>query len=128
MALRCTYDPATKGGQAPDGRKVKGTIHWVSAADAIAAEIRLYDHLFQVPDPDEVAADKDWLENLNPHSLDVLRGAKLEPSLKSASPGDRFQFERHGYFSVDPDSQTGALVFNRIVSLKDTWAKVRQKA
>lgn len=128
VELRCTYDPATKGGQAPDGRKVKGTIHWVSAAQAIEAEIRLYDHLFQNPDPEEVSEGKTWLEGLNPRSLEVVPGAKLEPSLRGATTGSRYQFERHGYFSVDPDSQTGMLVFNRIVSLKDTWAKVQQKA
>ncbi len=127
VALRCTYDPSTKGGQAPDGRKVKGTIHWVSAAEAIDAEIRLYDHLFQIPDPEEVPEGKSWLDHLNPRSLDVVRQAKLEPSLRGVTPGDRFQFERHGYFSVDPDSQAGLPVFNRTVQLKDTWTKSQQK-
>ncbi len=123
VELRCTYDPLTKGGQAPDGRKVKGTIHWVSAAECIDAEIRLYDHLCQTPDPDEVEKGKSWLDNLNPNSLQIITDAKLEPSLKSVAPGDQFQFERTGYFCVDPDSKPGALVFNRTVQLKDTWAK-----
>ncbi len=124
--VHCTYDPATKGGNAPDGRKVKSTIHWVSAADSIPAEVRLYDHLFKTPDPEDVPEGADWRSNLNPNSLEVVT-AQLEPSLKSAKPGDRFQFERHGYFTVDPDSTEGKLVFNRTVSLKDTWAKESQK-
>jgi glutaminyl-tRNA synthetase len=124
--LHCTYDPATRGGDAPDGRKVKATLHWVSAAHAIDAEVRLYDRLFTVEDPDGAAAKQggDFTAFLNPGSLDVERGGKLEPSLASASPGERYQFERLGYFVVDPDSRAGALVFNRTVSLKDTWARV----
>lgn len=123
--LRCTYDPATRGGDAPDGRKVKATLHWVAAATALDAEIRLYDRLFTVEDP-EVRASKtnqDLTAFLNPASLDVRR-AKIEPMLAAAEPGSRFQFERLGYFAVDPDSTPAAPVFNRTVSLKDTWAKI----
>jgi glutaminyl-tRNA synthetase len=121
--LRCTYDPATRGGDSPDGRKVKATLHWVSADRALDAEVRLYDRLFTVEDP----ASVDYLEHLNPQSLDVLRGAKVEPSLARAAAGSRFQFERIGYFCVDPDSREGHLVFNRTVSLRDTWARIQQK-
>jgi glutaminyl-tRNA synthetase len=123
VELRCTYDPATRGGDAPDGRKVKATLHWVSAAHAIDAEVRLYDRLFQSENPG--AGDRDFLADLNPHALDVIRGARLEPSLSSAPAGSNFQFERLGYFIVDPDSRPGAPVFNRTVTLKDTWAKVQ---
>jgi glutaminyl-tRNA synthetase len=132
--ITCTYDPATKGGNAPDGRKVKGTIHWVSAAHAIDAEVRLYDHLFKVPDPekvDEAAAQKEnaWLDNLNPASLVTLNNAKLEPSLATAAPGSRYQFERQGYFCADTkDSKPGHPVFNRTVALRDTWAKMEKAA
>ncbi len=126
--LRCTYDPETKGGQAPDGRKVKGTIHWVSAPHAVLAEVRLYDHLFNVPDPDDVAEGQDWLDHLNPDSLRVLTTCRLEPSLAEATAGSRFQFERLGYFCVDTvDSSPGKPIFNRTVSLRDTWAKIQQK-
>jgi glutaminyl-tRNA synthetase len=129
--IHCTYDPATKGGDAPDGRKVKGTIHWVSAEHAIDAEVRLYDHLFKTPDPEEVPEGQDWKANLNPNSLEVIAGAKVEPSVKGAKAGDTFQFERQGYFCVDTDSKAdnagGKLVFNRAVSLKDSWAKESQK-
>lgn len=128
IELRCTYDPATKGGNSPDGRKVKGTIHWVSAKHAIDAEVRLYDHLFSKPDPEDVPEGGSYLDNLNPNSLVVLKGAKLEPSLTNAQPGDRYQFERQGYFCLDADSKPGALVFNRAVSLRDTWAKMEKKA
>ena len=122
--VRCEYDPASRGGDAR-GRKVKGTIHWVSAADAVDAEVRLYDHLFTAPKPDET---EDWKTLVNPRSLEVLRGAKLEPSLAGAKAGDRFQFERQGYFSVDSrDSAPGRLVFNRAVGLRDTWAKIEAK-
>ena len=122
--VRCEYDPASRGGAAR-GRKVKGTIHWVSAADAVDAEVRLYDHLFTAPKPDET---EDWKTLVNPRSLEVLRGAKLEPSLAGAKAGDRFQFERQGYFSVDSrDSAPGRLVFNRAVGLRDTWAKIEAK-
>ena len=123
--LRCTYDPATRGGDAPDGRKVKATLHWVSAAHAVDAEVRLYDRLFTVENPG--AGDADFLTQLNPASLEVLRGAKLEPSLAEARPGVRYQFERLGYFCVDPDTKPGAPVFNRTVTLKDSWAKVEGK-
>ena len=126
VELHCTYDPATRGGNAPDGRKVKGTIHWVSAEHAADAEIRLYDHLFLKPDPDDVPEGQDYRVNLNPNSLVVLKAAKLEPSLGQARVGNRFQFERQGYFSVDPDSQPGRPVFNRIVALRDTWAKIEK--
>ncbi|MCX5676954.1 MAG: glutamine--tRNA ligase/YqeY domain fusion protein [Planctomycetota bacterium] len=126
--LRCTYDPTTRGGDAPDGRKVKATLHWVSAAHAVEAEVRLYDHLFTKPDPDDVEPGKDWLANLNPKSLEVLKGCKVEPGLAGAKPGDRFQFERLGYFCADKDSRPGALVFNRTVTLKDAWAKIQQKS
>ncbi len=125
--VHCTYDPATRGGDSPDGRKVKSTIHWVSATHAVEAEVRLYDHLFAKPYPDEVEEGKDWKTNLNPKSLETLTRCKLEPCLKAAAPGDRFQFERNGYFCVDPDSKAGKLVFNRTVTLKDTWAKIEQK-
>jgi glutaminyl-tRNA synthetase len=118
VELRCTYDPATRGGDAPDGRKVKATLHWVSAAHAVDAEVRLYDRLFLSENPG--AGDRDFVADLNPRSLEVVRGAKLEPSLAAASVGARFQFERLGYFVVDPDSNTGAPVFNRTVTLKAT--------
>ncbi len=121
VELRCTYDPATRGGDAPDGRKVKATLHWVSAAHAVDVEVRLYDRLFTSDNP---GAEDNYLEHLNPHSLDVLKACKLEPSARDAVPGSRFQFERLGYFCVDPDSKPGALVFNRTVTLKDTWAKI----
>src|SRR5262249_22735752 len=120
--IRCTYDPATRGGDAPDGRKVKGTIHWVSAPHAVDAEVRLYDHLFTKPDPDDVPEGQDYRTNLNPKSLEALTGCKLEPSLAIAAAGNRYQFERLGYFCVDPDTATDGLVFNRAVSLRDTWA------
>ena len=123
VELRCTYDPQTRGGDAPDGRKVKATLHWVSAAHAVDAEVRLYDRLFAVENPG--AGDGDFLTQLNPRSLDVRRGCKLEPSLDGAAPGTRFQFERLGYFCVDPDSRPGSPVFNRTVGLKDSWAKVK---
>jgi len=123
--LRCTYDPATRGGDAPDGRRVKATLHWVSAAHAIEAEVRLYDTLFTKRDVGEVEEGADWKANLNPKSLEVLRGSKVEPSLANAAPGSRFQFERLGYFCVDlRDSKPGNLVFNRTVTLRDPWAKL----
>lgn len=124
--VHCTYDPATRGGDSPDGRKVKGTIHWVSAQHAIDAEVRLYDHLFTKPDPEDVPEGQDWKVNLNPKSLEVVQ-AKLEPSLKSAAVGENIQLERLGYFAVDPDSAAGKLVLNRTVSLKDSWVKAEQK-
>jgi glutaminyl-tRNA synthetase len=124
--LHCTYDPATKGGDAPDGRKVKATLHWVSAQHAIKAEVRLYDSLFTTPNPDEAPEGKDFTVNLNPNSLDVLSDTYVEPSVAQAKPLDRFQFERLGYFCVDSDSTPGKLVFNRTVTLKDTWAKIQK--
>ncbi len=127
VELHCTYDPATRGGNAPDGRKVKATIHWVSAEHAIPAEVRLYDHLFRTMDPEEVEPGKTWLDNLNPSSLQTLTDARLEPSLVKAHVGDRFQFERLGYFAVDPDSAPGKMVFNRTVTLRDEWAKLQKK-
>jgi glutaminyl-tRNA synthetase len=125
--IRCTYDPSTLGGNAPDGRKVKGTIHWVNAATAIEAEVRLYDHLFAKPDPDEVPEGETFLANLNPKSLEVLTGCKLEPSIAGSTSGTTFQFERLGYFCVDPDSAPGRLVINRTVTLRDTWSKIEKK-
>ena len=126
VELRCTYDPATRGGETPpDGRKVKATLHWVSAGQAIDAEVRLYDTLFTVRDPGSVAEGVDWKATLNPRSLEVVKGAKLEPSLASAGPESRWQFERLGYFCADRrDSKPGALVFNRTVTLRDDWAKI----
>lgn len=126
VELHCTYDPATRGGNAPDGRKVKGTIHWVAAEQSIPAEVRLYDHLFTKPDPDDAEEGKDYRANLNPNSLVVLKDCRLEPSLKSAAAGSRFQFERLGYFCVDKDSTPASLVFNRTVTLRDTWAKIEK--
>jgi len=127
--LRCRYDPNTRGGNAPDGRKVKATLHWVSATHAIPAEVRLYDRLFAVPNPRAKAGgNKDFLADLNPDSVIVRRHCMLEPGLTNAEPGLRFQFERLGYFCVDPDSAKDALVFNRTVTLRDTWAKIRAKA
>jgi glutaminyl-tRNA synthetase len=125
--LHCTYDPATKSGSAPDGRRVKGTLHWVSAPHAVSAEVRLYDRLFTRESPEEVAEGEDFKDFLNPHSLEVLTGCQLEPGLKEAKPGSRYQFMRKGYFSVDPDSQAGKLVFNRTVPLRDTWARIEKK-
>ncbi|HNR32291.1 MAG TPA: glutamine--tRNA ligase/YqeY domain fusion protein [Candidatus Hydrogenedentes bacterium] len=129
VELRCTYDPATRGGDASDGRKVKATLHWVSEAHAFDAEVRLYSHLFSKPDPDDVEEGRDWLSNLNPDSLKVLQGCKLEPALKQAAPGDRIQFERLGYFRVDTrDSKMDAPVFNRTVTLRDAWARIKNRA
>ena len=127
--LLCTYDPETKGGSAPDGRKVKGTLHWVSAQHAYGAEVRLYDHLFNRPDPEDVdEPDHDFKSNLNPNSLTVLKDCKLEPSLSQASPGDHYQFERLGYFCVDSeDSAPEAPVFNRTASLRDQWARIEKQ-
>ena len=127
VELRCTYDPATRGGDAPDGRRVKGTLHWVSAAHAVDAEVRVYDRLFTVENPAAEADDRDFRSLLNPGSLQVLEGCKVEPGLAAAAVGSRFQFERLGYFCVDCDTTTGRLVFNRTVSLKDTWAKIASR-
>jgi len=126
VEVHCTYDPATRGGNAPDGRKVKATIHWVSAGHAVGAEVRLYDNLFTKENPNETEEGQDFTANLNPHSLEVLTDCKLEPSLANAAVGSRYQFERLGYFCVDPDSSPGKLVFNRTVALKDTWAKIEK--
>jgi glutaminyl-tRNA synthetase len=126
--VHCTYDPASRGGNSPDGRKVKSTIHWVSTAHAISAEIRIYDKLFTKADPGDFAEGGSVLDNLNPNSLEILTDAKLEPSLANAKQEDRFQFERVGYFTVDPDSVPGKLVFNRTLPLKDSWAKIEKKA
>ena len=126
VELRCTYDPATRGGDSPDGRKVKATMHWVSAAHATPAEVRLYDRLFSVEDPEADEDGKTFVDYLNPASLEVLQGCQVEPSIVSAGAGARFQFERLGYFNVDTDSRPGALVFNRIVSLRDTWARIQK--
>ncbi|MBL8155993.1 MAG: glutamine--tRNA ligase/YqeY domain fusion protein, partial [Anaerolineae bacterium] len=122
VEIHCTYDPATRGGDAPDGRKVKATLHWVSAAHALSAEARLYGHLFDRPDPGAV---EDFTTAIDPNSLEVIADCKIEPSLASAKPGDRFQFERLAYFCVDPDSTREKLVFNRTVSLKDEWSKIK---
>ncbi len=127
IEVHCTYDPATRGGNTPDGRKVKSTIHWVSAAHAIDAEVRLYQTLFTKEDPNDTKDGEDFTVNLNPQSLEVRNSAKLEPSLKNAPAGSRYQFERLGYFCVDLDSTPGKPVFNRTVALKDTWAKVEKK-
>jgi glutaminyl-tRNA synthetase len=128
MEVHCTYDPATRGGGTPDGRKIKGTIHWVSAAHAVPVEVRLYDYLFRCPDPDDVPPGADYKSNLNPDSLQVLTGCYVEPGLRDAPRGSRYQFERLGYFCVDTkDSQPGRPVFNRIVTLRDTWSKIEKR-
>ncbi len=127
VELHCTYDPETRGGRAPDGRKVKGTLHWVSAEHALEATVRLYDRLFLKPDPTDVEEGADWKSNLNPNSLEVLTGCQVEPSLAEAKPGDRFQFLRLGYFCLDPvDAAPGKLIFNRTVPLRDSWAKIEK--
>jgi glutaminyl-tRNA synthetase len=126
--IHCTYDPATRGGNPPDGRKVKSTIHWVSAAHAIDAEVRLYETLFTKENPNDVPEGGDFTDNLNPHSLEVVTNAKLEPSLGDAPAGSRYQFERLSYFAVDPDTTAQQLVFNRTVPLRDTWAKIEKKS
>jgi len=124
--LHCAYDPATRGGDSPDGRKVKATLHWVSAPHSLPAEARLYDHLFTVEHPNDVEASRDFKDYLNPQSLEVLTSCRVEPSLACATPESRYQFERLGYFCVDPDSKPGAIVFNRTVALRDTWAKIEK--
>jgi glutaminyl-tRNA synthetase len=128
IEVHCTYDPATRGGNAPDGRKVKSTIHWVSAEHAVDAEVRIYDKLFTKENPTELEEGQNFTDNLNPNSLEKIANAKLEPSLANAAAGNRYQFERLGYFSVDPDSAPGRLVFNRTVALKDSWAKIEKKS
>lgn len=125
--IRCTIDPETRGGTAPDGRQVKGTLHWVSAPHALDVEVRLYDRLFNHPYPMDVKEGEIFLDHLNPDSLQVITGAKVEPGLKDSNPGDRFQFERVGYFCVDPDSTEDELVFNRIIALRDSWAKIEKQ-
>ncbi len=127
VELRCTYDPESKGGNSPDGRKVKGTLHWVSASHAVKAEVRLYDHLFMKIDPEDVEEGKDFRSNINPNSLEIIENCMVEPDLVRAKPGDRFQFLRMGYYCVDNDSTENKLIFNRTVGLKDTWAKVVTK-
>jgi glutaminyl-tRNA synthetase len=128
IELRCTYDPETRGGSASDGRKVKGTLHWVSAAHAVDCEVRLFDHLFTELEPEKVDEGGDFTDNLNPNSLETLTGCKAEPGLAVAEPGNRYQFLRHGYFCVDTvDAKPGRPVFNRTVSLRDTWAKIAAK-
>jgi glutaminyl-tRNA synthetase len=127
IELRCTYDPETRSGNAPDGRKVQGTIHWVSAAQALDCEVRLYDRLFSQPDPDAMPDGMDFLDALNPHSLVTVQ-AKIEPSVRHDPIGSRYQFERTGYFMSDvEDSTPDRLVFNRIVSLRDSWAKTKDR-
>jgi glutaminyl-tRNA synthetase len=129
VELRCTYNPETRGGNTPpNGRKVKSTIHWVSAAHAIDAEVRLYDHLFTREDPNDQTEGLEWTDYLNPHSLVTLTGCKLEPGLRGAPAGSRYQFERLGYFCVDPDSTPDQPVFNRTVALRDTWAKIEKRS
>ena len=127
VEVHCTYDPATRGGNAPDGRKVKATIHWVAAGSAVDGEVRIYENLFTKENPAEVEEGQDVLDNLNPNSLEIVADAKLEPSLANAPAGTRYQFERLGYFCVDPDSTPGKPVFNRTIALKDSWAKVEKK-
>ncbi len=128
VEVHCTYDPETRGGNSPpDGRKVKSTIHWVSAGHAVNAEVRIYENLFRKEDPNQTAEGEEFTANLNPNSLEVLTDAKLEPSLANAAPGSRYQFERLGYFCVDPDSAPGKPVFNRTVALKDTWARIEKR-
>jgi glutaminyl-tRNA synthetase len=124
IELRCTYDPMTKSGSDISGKKVKGTIHWVSAAQAIKAEVRLYDNLFLKENPEEDG--EDFIANLNPNSLESITTSLIEPSVSGAVSGNRYQFFRHGYFSIDPDSTDKMLVFNRVVSLKDGWAKIQK--
>ena len=129
VEVRCTHDPATKGGGTPDGRRVQGTIHWVAAADAVDAEVRLYNPLFAAADPDDVPEGVDWITLVDPGSLEILTGCKVEPALATAAPGDRVQFERTGYFTADlADHTPERPVFNRTVTLRDSWAKEQKKA
>ena len=127
VEIHATYDPATRGGDAPDGRKVKATLHWVSAPHAVEAEVRLYGRLFTKENPLDLEEGEDFMDYLDPESLVVLKGCRLEPSLARAAPGSRFQFLRQGYFCVDPDSGPDSPVFNRTVPLKDSWAKIQKK-
>jgi glutaminyl-tRNA synthetase len=126
VELHCTYDPETRSGSPQAGRKVKGTLHWVSAAHALEAEVRLYDSLFAKADPGDVPDGQDYTVNLNPNSLERLTACRVEPSLAGAPPGSRYQFERQGYFCIDPDSSGAKLVFNRTVALRDSWAKIEK--
>lgn len=127
LEVHATYDPATRGGDAPDGRKVKSTIHWVSAAHAVPAKVRLYDRLFNKPNPDDTEEGEDFMDSINPDSLEVIRDAQVEPLLGVAAPGSRWQFERIGYFVADSvDTRPGQPVFNRTVGLRDTWAKIEE--
>jgi glutaminyl-tRNA synthetase len=126
IEVQCSYDPETRGGDAPDGRKVKSTLHWVSASHALEVEVRLYDHLFTSPDPADVPEGTDWKSSINPNSLEIVTSCRAEPGLSGSAPGSRFQFERQGYFSVDPDSTPDMLVLNRTVTLRDTWAKIEK--
>jgi glutaminyl-tRNA synthetase len=128
VELHCTYDPATRGGNTPDGRKVKSTIHWVSAPHALDAEVRIYETLFNREDPNDVEEGQDFTANLNPNSLEVMEGCKVEPSLRDAESGGQYQFERLGYYCVDRESVADKLVFNRTIALRDTWAKIEQRA
>ncbi len=127
VELHCSYDPATQGGNAPDRRKVKSTLHWVSASHALRTEVRLYDHLFTKERPEEAKEGEDFRSNLNPQSLQVLSDCMVEPGLKDVKPFERIQFERLGYFCIDTDSTADRLVINRTVTLRDTWAKVQKK-
>jgi len=127
VEVHCTYDPATRGGNTPDGRKVKSTIHWVSAHHAVNAEVRLYDNLFSKEDPGAAPEGQEFTVNLNPNSLEIIADAKVEPTLANAAAGTRFQFERLGYFCVDLGSASGRLIFNRTVALRDTWAKIEKR-
>jgi glutaminyl-tRNA synthetase len=127
IELRCSHDPASRGGWTQDGRRVKGTSHWVSAAHALDAEVRLYDHLFTKEDPNDAEKGKDFTDYINTNSLEILKGCKVEPALEDAEPLDRFQFLRQGYFCLDPDSRKNSLVFNRTVTLRDTWAKIEKQ-
>jgi glutaminyl-tRNA synthetase len=122
VELRCTADPATRGGNTPDGRRVRGTIHWVAAAHSLPAEVRLYNPLFTRPDP---GADGDFFADLNPNSLEILSDTRIEPAAAEAAVGEAVQFERQGYFCLDPDSYSGRLVFNRTIGLRDSWAKAQ---
>jgi glutaminyl-tRNA synthetase len=128
VELRCSYDPTTRGGDAPDGRKVRGTLHWVSAEQAVEAEVRLYDRLFRVENPMDVEPGQDFRVHLNPDSLETLTDCRIEPSVAGARPGTRFQLERQGYFCIDADSSDAVPVLNRTTTLRDTWAKIAAKA
>jgi glutaminyl-tRNA synthetase len=126
VELHCTYDPESRGGSSPDGRRVRGTLHWVSALHSREAQVRLYDHLFLKADPDDDADGGDFRVHVNPNSLETLTSCRVEPGLAGAAPGSRYQFERQGYFCVDTDSTEGSLMFNRTVSLRDSWARIEQ--